>query len=193
MVGIRPDEISSILKEQLSNTKTQAQLEEVGTVLQVGDGVARIYGLTKAQSGELIEFQNGLKALVLNLEEDNVGAVILGETANIKEGDTVKVGDIVCKIDTSVAPSPKAEKTETAAPTAKVVESAKASPAPTPVTDSKNDSYAKGTPAPAAKKLMEENKIPANVISGTGKDGRITKGDVLDLMAKDLTYIRRAI
>ncbi|HAR20860.1 MAG TPA: F0F1 ATP synthase subunit alpha, partial [Cytophagales bacterium] len=90
MVGIRPDEISSILKEQLSNTKTQAQLEEVGTVLQVGDGVARIYGLTKAQSGELIEFQNGLKALVLNLEEDNVGAVILGETANIKEGDTVK-------------------------------------------------------------------------------------------------------
>jgi 2-oxoglutarate dehydrogenase E2 component (dihydrolipoamide succinyltransferase) len=64
------------------------------------------------------------------------------------------------------------------------VESAKASPAPTPVTDSKNDSYAKGTPAPAAKKLMEENKIPANVISGTGKDGRITKGDVLDLMAK---------
>jgi F-type H+-transporting ATPase subunit alpha len=90
MVGIRPDEISSILKEQLSNTKTQAELEEIGTVLQVGDGVARIYGLTKAQSGELVEFQNGMKALVLNLEEDNVGAVIFGDSSEIKEGDTVK-------------------------------------------------------------------------------------------------------
>lgn len=90
MVGIRPDEISSILKEQLSNTKTKAELEEVGTVLQVGDGVARIYGLTKAQSGELIRFENGLKALVLNLEEDNVGAVIFGDSSLLKEGDTVK-------------------------------------------------------------------------------------------------------
>jgi F-type H+/Na+-transporting ATPase subunit alpha len=90
MVGIRPDEISSILKEQLSNTKTQAELEEIGTVLQVGDGVARIYGLTKAQSGELVEFQNGLRALVLNLEEDNVGAVIFGDSSTLKEGDTVK-------------------------------------------------------------------------------------------------------
>jgi F-type H+-transporting ATPase subunit alpha len=90
MVGIKPDEISSILKEQLSNTKTQAELEEIGTVLQVGDGVARIYGLTKAQSGELIEFENGLRALVLNLEEDNVGAVIFGDSSTIKEGDVVK-------------------------------------------------------------------------------------------------------
>ncbi len=90
MVGIKPDEISSILKEQLSNSKTQAELEEIGTVLQVGDGVARIYGLTKAQSGELIEFENGLRALVLNLEEDNVGAVIFGDSTTIKEGDIVK-------------------------------------------------------------------------------------------------------
>jgi F-type H+-transporting ATPase subunit alpha len=90
MVQIRPDEISAILREQLSNLKTEAELEEVGTVLQVGDGVARIYGLTKAQSGELLEFSNGSQGLVLNLEEDNVGAVILGDTAGIKEGNTVK-------------------------------------------------------------------------------------------------------
>ncbi|PIQ47969.1 MAG: F0F1 ATP synthase subunit alpha [Cytophagales bacterium CG12_big_fil_rev_8_21_14_0_65_40_12] len=90
MADVRPDEVSAILREQLSNFKSEAELEEVGTVLQVGDGVARIYGLSKAQSGELLEFENGLKALVLNLEEDNVGAVLLGESAEIKEGDTVK-------------------------------------------------------------------------------------------------------
>ncbi len=90
MIDVRPDEISAILREQLSGIKTTAELEEVGTVLQVGDGVARIYGLTKAQSGELLEFNNGLKALVLNLEEDNVGAVIFGDSSGIKEGDTVK-------------------------------------------------------------------------------------------------------
>ncbi len=90
MVDIRPDEISAILREQLAGIKTQAELEEVGTVLQVGDGVARIYGLTKAQAGELLVFENGLKAMVLNLEEDNVGAVLLGESAGIKEGATVK-------------------------------------------------------------------------------------------------------
>lgn len=90
MVQVRPDEVSAILREQLSNFRTEAELEEIGTVLQVGDGVARIYGLTQAQSGELIEFQNGLKGLVLNLEEDNVGAVLLGDYSEIKEGDTVK-------------------------------------------------------------------------------------------------------
>jgi F-type H+/Na+-transporting ATPase subunit alpha len=87
---VRPDEVSAILREQLSNFRTEAELEEVGTVLQVGDGVARIYGLSKAQSGELLQFENGLKALVLNLEEDNVGAVMLGDYSDIKEGDTVK-------------------------------------------------------------------------------------------------------
>ncbi len=90
MADVRPDEVSAILREQLSGSKTEAELEEVGTVLEVGDGVARIYGLSKAQAGELLEFENGLKALVLNLEEDNVGAVLLGESQEIREGDTVK-------------------------------------------------------------------------------------------------------
>ncbi|MBS1680953.1 MAG: F0F1 ATP synthase subunit alpha [Bacteroidetes bacterium] len=90
MAEIRPEEISAILREQLSKSRTDAELEEVGTVLTVGDGVARIYGLTQAQAGELIQFENGVKALVLNLEEDNVGAVLLGESKDIKEGDTVK-------------------------------------------------------------------------------------------------------
>lgn len=90
MADVRPDEVSSILREQLSNFRTEAELEEIGTVLQVGDGVARIYGLTEAQSGELLEFENGLKAMVLNLEEDNVGAVLLGESSGVREGDTVK-------------------------------------------------------------------------------------------------------
>jgi F-type H+/Na+-transporting ATPase subunit alpha len=90
MAEVRPDEVSAILREQLSDFRTEAELEEVGTVLQVGDGVARIYGLSKAQSGELLEFENGLQALVLNLEEDNVGAVMLGDYSEIKEGATVK-------------------------------------------------------------------------------------------------------
>ena len=90
MAEIRPEEISAILREQLSKSRTDAELEEVGTVLTVGDGVARIYGLTQAQAGELIQCENGVKALVLNLEEDNVGAVLLGESKEIKEGDTVK-------------------------------------------------------------------------------------------------------
>jgi F-type H+-transporting ATPase subunit alpha len=90
MAEIRPEEISAILREQLSHSRTTAELQEVGTVLTIGDGVARIYGLTQAQAGELIEFENGLKALVLNLEEDNVGAVLLGDGAGIKEGATVK-------------------------------------------------------------------------------------------------------
>lgn len=90
MADIRPDEVSAILREELSNFRTEAELEEVGTVLQVGDGVARIYGLSNAQSGELIEFDSGTTALVMNLEEDNVGAVLFGDAEKIKEGDTVK-------------------------------------------------------------------------------------------------------
>jgi F-type H+-transporting ATPase subunit alpha len=84
--------------EQLSNFKTKSELEEVGTVLQVGDGVARIYGLSNVESGELLEFENGLVALVLNLEEDNVGAVILGDFNNVKEGDIVKRTNRVASI-----------------------------------------------------------------------------------------------
>lgn len=90
MANIRPDEVSAIIREQLSNLKSEAELEEVGTVLQVGDGIARIYGLTKVQSGELIEFENGSQGIALNLEEDNVGAVLLGKSDEVKEGDTVK-------------------------------------------------------------------------------------------------------
>jgi F-type H+-transporting ATPase subunit alpha len=90
MAEIRPEEVSAILREQLSQSRTDAQLEEVGTVLTVGDGVARIYGLTQAQAGELLVFENGLQALVLNLEEDNVGAVLLGDYKEIQEGNTVK-------------------------------------------------------------------------------------------------------
>lgn len=90
MAEVRPDEISAILREQLSNFKSAAELEEVGTVLQVGDGIARIYGLTKARSGELVEFEDGTKAIVLNLEEDNVGAVLMGASDAIKEGGTVR-------------------------------------------------------------------------------------------------------
>ncbi|OWY20116.1 F0F1 ATP synthase subunit alpha [Sphingobacteriales bacterium UPWRP_1] len=90
MVEVRPEEISAILRQQLSNFKTETELEEVGTVLQIGDGIARIYGLTKVRAGELIEFENGVKAVVLNLEEDNVGAVLMGRSDKIKEGDTVR-------------------------------------------------------------------------------------------------------
>ncbi|HNP20886.1 MAG TPA: F0F1 ATP synthase subunit alpha [Panacibacter sp.] len=90
MVGIKPDEISSILRQQLSNFNTSAELEEIGTVLQVGDGIARVYGLTGVGSGELVEFENGVRAIALNLEEDNVGVVLMGESSGIKEGDTVR-------------------------------------------------------------------------------------------------------
>ncbi|MFT5970301.1 MAG: F-type H+-transporting ATPase subunit alpha [Flavobacteriales bacterium] len=90
MAEVKPAEVSAILRQQLSGFKSEAELEEVGTVLQVGDGIARIYGLNNVQSGELIEFEDGLQGIVLNLEEDNVGAVLLGASKNIKEGDVVK-------------------------------------------------------------------------------------------------------
>jgi F-type H+-transporting ATPase subunit alpha len=90
MVEVRPDEVSAILRQQLAGFQTETELEEVGTVLQVGDGIARIYGLSKVQSGELIEFKSGLKGIVLNLEEDNVGAVLLGDYNAVKEGDSAK-------------------------------------------------------------------------------------------------------
>ena len=98
MVGIKPDEISAILREQLSNFKTAAQLEEVGTVLQVGDGIARIYELNNVLSGELVEFETGTRAIALNLEEDNVGVVLMGESAGIKEGDNVKRTGLIASI-----------------------------------------------------------------------------------------------
>ncbi len=88
---IKPAEVSAILRQELSGVNMASELEETGTVLQSGDGIARIYGLTKVQSGEMIEFEkNSMKAIVLNLEEDNVGAVLLGDCVHIKEGDKVK-------------------------------------------------------------------------------------------------------
>ncbi|MCX6249205.1 MAG: F0F1 ATP synthase subunit alpha [Bacteroidetes bacterium] len=91
MAEIKPAEVSAILRRELAGYQNEAELEEVGTVLQIGDGIARIYGLGNAESGELIEFEkNGLKAIVLNLEEDNIGAVLLGEAYDLKEGDSVR-------------------------------------------------------------------------------------------------------
>src|SRR6201746_2147997 len=98
MVDIKPDEISAILRQQLGNFDTAASLEEVGTVLQVGDGIARIYGLNNVRSGELVEFANGVKAIALNLEEDNVGVVLMGESGDIKEGDKVRRTDKIASI-----------------------------------------------------------------------------------------------
>ena len=90
MAEIKPAEISNILRQQLAGYRSETELQEVGTVLQVGDGIARIYGLLNVQSGELIEFTSGLRGIVLNLEEDNIGAVLLGSSNDIKEGDTAK-------------------------------------------------------------------------------------------------------
>ncbi|HMO33552.1 MAG TPA: F0F1 ATP synthase subunit alpha [Lacibacter sp.] len=89
MPEIKPDEISAILRQQLSNFNVGADLEEVGTVLQVGDGIARVYGLNNVRYGELVEFENGVRAIALNLEEDNVGVVLMGEGTDIKEGSKV--------------------------------------------------------------------------------------------------------
>ena len=88
--NIKVSEVSDVLRKQLEGIDTRVQLDEIGTVLQVSDGVARIYGLRNAEANELLEFENGIKAIVMNLEEDNVGAVLLGPTDRIKEGFTVK-------------------------------------------------------------------------------------------------------
>lgn len=90
MTSIKPAEVSRILKEQLQGVQTGASLDEVGTVIMVGDGIARLYGLSNVQSNELIEFDNGINAIVLNLEEDNVGAVLLGPSEEINEGDIAR-------------------------------------------------------------------------------------------------------
>jgi len=90
MATINPAEVSAILKQQLAGFDGNASLDEVGTVLQIGDGIARVYGLANVQYGELVEFENGMEGMVLNLEEDNVGVVLLGASTDIKEGATVK-------------------------------------------------------------------------------------------------------
>ena len=105
MVGIKPDEISAILRQQLSSVNEGDSLEEVGTVLQIGDGIARVYGLTSVRQGELVVFENGVQAIALNLEEDNVGVVLMGESGDIREGAkvrrtgeiaSIKVGEGMC-------------------------------------------------------------------------------------------------
>src|SRR5438445_6327714 len=90
MADIKPDEISAILRQQLSGVSTTAELEEVGTVLQMGDGIARVYGLGNVRAGELVQFENGVQGIALNLEEDNVGVVLMGETGQIQEGSKVR-------------------------------------------------------------------------------------------------------
>ena len=96
--AVRPDEISAILRKQLSGFDNEADTYDVGTVLQVGDGIARIYGLSKVMAGELIELPHGVMGMVLNLEEDNVGAVLFGETDLIREGDQVKRTKILASV-----------------------------------------------------------------------------------------------
>jgi len=101
--NIKASEVSDVLRMQLEGIDTHLQFEEVGTVLQVSDGVVRIYGLQNAEANELLEFDNGIRAVVMNLEEDNVGAVLLGPTDRIKEGDTVKRTKRIASINVSEA------------------------------------------------------------------------------------------
>ena len=98
VMNLRPEEISSVIKEQIAKYSTKLEVSDVGTVIQVADGIARIHGLEKAMQGELLEFPNEIYGMVLNLEEDNVGAVLLGDTKNINEGDTVKTTGRVVEV-----------------------------------------------------------------------------------------------
>ena len=99
MADIKPAEISAIIKKQLTGSDLGPSLSEVGTVLQVGDGIARVYGLSNVQYGELVKFENGMEGIVLNLEEDNVGVVLLGPSKDVKEGDTVKRTERIASIN----------------------------------------------------------------------------------------------
>ena len=89
-MNLRPDEITNIIKEQIKNYSSELELQDVGTVVTVGDGIATIHGLDNCMSGELLEFEGGIYGMALNLEQDFVGAVMLGSDAEIKEGDPVK-------------------------------------------------------------------------------------------------------
>lgn len=97
-MNLRPEEISSVIKEQIKRYASQLEVSDVGTVIQVADGIARIHGLEKAMQGELLEFPGEVYGMVLNLEEDNVGAVLLGDSRNINEGDTVKTTGRVVEV-----------------------------------------------------------------------------------------------
>ncbi len=97
-MNLRPEEISSVIKEQIERYATGLEVSDVGTVIQVADGIARIHGLEKAMQGELLEFPGGVYGMVLNLEEDNVGAVLLGDSQNISEKDTVQTTGRVVEV-----------------------------------------------------------------------------------------------
>ena len=97
-MSLKPQEISSVIKEQIKRYSTKLVVTNVGTVIQVADGIARIHGLENAMQGELLEFPHEVYGMVMNLEEDNVGAVLLGDSANISEGDTVKTTGRVVEV-----------------------------------------------------------------------------------------------
>lgn len=97
-MNLRPEEISAVIKEQIKNYKNQLDISDFGTVIQVGDGIARVYGLENCMAGELLEFPGNVYGMALNLEEDNVGAVILGADQEIKEGDIVKPTGAVVEV-----------------------------------------------------------------------------------------------
>ena len=97
-MNLRPEEISAVIKEQIKNYKSELDVSDFGTVIQVGDGIARVYGLDNCMAGELLEFPGNTYGMALNLEEDNVGAVIMGSDRNIKEGDIVKPTGAVVEV-----------------------------------------------------------------------------------------------
>lgn len=97
-MNLRPEEISSVIKEQIKRYSSEITVSDVGTVIQVADGIARVHGLEKAMQGELLEFPGEVYGMVLNLEEDNVGAVLLGDTTSIREGDLVKTTGRVVEV-----------------------------------------------------------------------------------------------
>ena len=100
-MNLRPEEISSVIKEQIERYSSELNVSDVGTVIQVADGIARVHGLENAMQGELLEFPSEVYGMVLNLEEDNVGAVLLGPTDQVKEGDIVKRTGRIASINVS--------------------------------------------------------------------------------------------
>jgi F-type H+-transporting ATPase subunit alpha len=99
MADIKPSEVSSILRKELSGFDSKTELEEVGYVLEIGDGIARAYGLNSVAAGELVEFDNGTRGIVLNLEEDNVGIVLMGQSKDLREGSTVRRTKTIASIN----------------------------------------------------------------------------------------------
>ena len=108
-MSIKASEISSIIRDQINNFESQADISEVGTVLKVGDGVAQVYGLDNVQAGEMVEFAGGIQGMALNLEEDNVGIVIFGDDRGIKEGDTVKRTQKIVEVPVGKGPIQSSE------------------------------------------------------------------------------------